>query len=477
MIKSYLGISSAFLIAAGCSTDKKANDDISSQPNIVFILTDDLGYGDIGIFGANDLQTPHIDGIARQGILFTDFYAASPVCSPSRAAFLTGRYPKRTGVNKVFFNNSLTGLPVEEITIADVLSAQGYTCGLFGKWHLGHMHQYMPLQRGFHEFFGIPYSNDTGSLAYFNGNVIESFEVDQTQMTKELTLKSVDFIKRNRNNPFFLFLSHPMPHVPLNVSPEFEGTSGRGLYGDVIHEIDWSVGQVLRELENNGLLENTLIIFTSDNGAWTVMRDHGGSSGVLREGKMFAFEGGVRVPAVAMWKGKFEENRVIKEITTIMDWFSVFAKISGANLPNYMVLDGHDITDFLLDANVSQIERDFLYYEEDSLRGYRKGAWKVKLPYEGFPGAHYKQKVEPHPLCLFNLDNDPGENYNIASKHPEIVNEMLNAMQEAVKKLGNTPPSIIVRTPSDTYHFDYLRHKYGESFFILDGGSPIIHKE
>jgi len=237
----------------------------SLSPNIVFIYTDDLGYGDISCFGATDIKTPNIDRIASEGIKFTEFYSPSPVCSPARAGLLTGRMPQRMGINGVFWPDSFTGMPKEEITIADVLKEQNYSTGMVGKWHLGHQPDYLPLQRGFEEYYGIPYSNDMASVVYLKGNDVDSLTVDQHYTTRTYTEQAVDFIDRHHQEKFYLYFAHSMPHVPIYCSPDFEGSSNRGLYGDVIQEIDWSVGEVLKKLEQYDLLENTLIVFSSDN--------------------------------------------------------------------------------------------------------------------------------------------------------------------------------------------------------------------
>lgn len=348
----------ATLLYSCTSQEKKANE--SDLPNIVFIFADDLGYGDIGCFGATDIATPNIDRIAAEGIKFTSFLSASPVCSPSRAGLLTGRMPQRMGINSVFFPESLTGMDPEEITMAEVLKTKGYRTGIVGKWHLGHMEKYLPLNQGFDEYFGIPYSNDMASVVYMRGNDVEEFKVDQHYTTRTYTEESLKFIDSNSDQPFFLFLAHNMPHVPIYASPDFEGTSKRGLYGDVIQELDWSVGEVLKKLEEKGILENTLIVFSSDNGPWLVMEDHGGSAGPLREGKQFTFEGGVRVPTVAMWKGKIEPGQVYEELATQMDWFPTFCKLVGAEIPQDREIDGKDLSGVLFE-NENREGDTFLY--------------------------------------------------------------------------------------------------------------------
>jgi arylsulfatase A len=437
------------------------------KPNFIIIFTDDLGYGDLGCFGATDIKTPNIDRLAGEGIKFTSFYSASHICSPSRAGLLTGRYPQRMGIHGVFHPDSFTGLPEDEITIPHLLAPAGYTSAMIGKWHLGHLYQYLPLQRGFDEHFGVPYSNDMADFHYFRGNKIEERNVDQRYLTRRLTEESLDFIERNSNRPFFLYLAHPMPHVPLYVSEEFEGSSQRGLYGDVIQELDWSVGKIIGKLEEEALLNNTLIVFTSDNGPWLVMRDHGGSSGPLREGKQYTFEGGMRVPTVAMWKGRIPEGIVYDDIVTMMDLFPTFAAIAGLDVPTGRPLDGIDITP-VLTGKIDNQYREFLYFDHHRLEAFRAGDWKVKLEYEGFSGARWKKAVAPHPLSLFNLREDPGERVNLAGRYTDRLDEMLKKMDSAYKALGDLPPPLRIRSQADTYHYDYLTEKYGPEFYIFD---------
>jgi arylsulfatase A-like enzyme len=427
-------------------------------PNIVFIFADDLGYGDIGAFGATDIATPNIDRIAAEGIKFTSFLSASPVCSPSRAGLLTGRMPQRLGINAVFFPESFTGMDPEEITVAEVLKSKGYRTGIVGKWHLGHLEKYLPLNQGFDEYFGIPYSNDMASVVYMRGNAVESFEVDQRFTTKTYTEESLKFIESSGDSPFFLYLAHNMPHVPIYASPEFEGTSGRGLYGDVIQELDWSVGEILKKLEEKGILENTLIVFSSDNGPWLVMEDHGGSAGPLREGKQFTFEGGVRVPTVAMWKGKIDAGQVYEDLATQMDWFPTFCKLVGAEVPQDREIDGKDLSAVLFENGMREGD-EFLYYMLSDQRAYRQGDWKIKRPYQGFAGSRGMKKVDAHDTLLFNLKNDPGETTNLSKENPEKTAQMMRAMELAVKQLGPLPESKVVRTPQDNSHYEYLEQK------------------
>ena len=433
-------------------------------PNVVIIYADDLGYGDLGCFGANDIRTPSIDRIARDGVKFTDFYSAAHVCTPSRAALLTGRLPQRMGISGVFFPESFTGMPTEEFTLAEMLRARGYATGMVGKWHLGHHHRYLPLQRGFDEYFGMPYSNDMASAVYLEGNDVADFAPDQRYTTRTYTERAVDFIERHHESPFFLYLAHNMPHVPIYASPEFEGTSQRGLYGDVIQELDWSVGQVIDALEANGVLANTLIVFSSDNGPWHVMRDHGGSAGALREGKMFTFDGGMRVPTVAMWPAGIKAEQVYADVAVMTDWMVTIAAITGANLPADRAYDGADLRPVFAGTG-RRSGNTFVYYDGLRPEGYRDGDWKLKLSYEGFGGARYKNRVDPHPLLLINLREDPGEQRNLAAAMPEKVAAMRAAMEAAHAALGPLPPPIPLRSPADESHFEHLRESYGERFW------------
>ncbi|OOG70570.1 sulfatase [Algoriphagus sp. A40] len=454
--KYILILIASLLFSCGSQEENETKSDL---PNIVFIFADDLGYGDIGCFGASDIATPNIDRIAAEGIKFTSFLSASPVCSPSRAGLLTGRMPQRMGINAVFFPESFTGMDPEEITIAEILKEKGYRTGIVGKWHLGHMEKFLPLNQGFDEYFGIPYSNDMASVVYMRGNEVEKFKVDQRYTTKTYTEESLKFIDSTADQPFFLYLAHSMPHVPIYASPEFEGKSKRGLYGDVIQELDWSVGEVLKKLEEKDILENTLVVFSSDNGPWLVMEDHGGSAGPLREGKQFTFEGGVRVPTVAMWKGKIDPGQVYEDLATQMDWFPTFCKLVGAEIPQDREIDGKDLGSVLFE-NGNREGDSFLYYMLSSQEAFREGDWKIKRPYPGFAGTRGMKKVDAHDTLLFNLKNDPGETTNLAGENPEKTAQMMRAMELAVKQLGPLPESKVVRTPQDNSHYEYLEKKH-----------------
>lgn len=461
---AFLFISPFFLLSCtgpGESPEKEL------LPNIIVIYCDDLGYGDLGCFGNEVIRTPNVDRLAEDGMKFTEFYSASPVCSPSRAALLTGRIPQRMGINSVFFPRSYTGMPVDEITVAQLLKGRGYATGIVGKWHLGHRHEYLPLQRGFDEYFGIPYSNDMHSVVYLDGNDVAAYQVDQHYTTKTYTEKACDFISRNADSPFYLYLAHSMPHVPIYASPEFDGRSGNGLYADVIEEIDWSVGEVLASLEEMEILENTLVVFSSDNGPWLVMKEMSGTSGVLREGKQFTFEGGQRVPTLAMWKGVIPAGSVYDDMGLMMDWFPTFAEMAGADMPTDRDFDGESILP-VLKGEVKHKAREFLYYDLAKLEGYRNGDWKLKLPYEGFQGARWKQGVEAHEVLLFNLKSDPAELVNLALEEPEKLVEMQKLMREFVASKGEFPPSLSIGDEADHEFYEILLERHGQDYFKLD---------
>ncbi|WP_421948133.1 sulfatase [Phaeodactylibacter xiamenensis] len=422
------------------------------KPNVVIIFTDDLGYGDLGCYGNAVIRTPHLDQMAAEGARFTEFYSISPVCSPSRAGLLTGRYPIRMGIQSVFFPESWTGMAPEEITLAEALKEQGYTTSCVGKWHLGHHHRYLPLQQGFDEYFGIPYSNDMAGVVYMEGNEVVTDEVDQRYTTRTYTEKALDFIDRKAGSPFFLYVAHSMPHVPLYASEDFEGKSPRGLYGDVIEEIDWSVGQILEKLKTEKLEENTIVIFTSDNGPWLAFGPDGGSAGPLREGKQFTFEGGMRVPGIIQWKGQIEPMES-EELVSTIDLFPTLVTLAGGTLPDDRPIDGQDISAHLLKKKPLG-ERTLAYYYNGELRAFRKGDWKIKMPYPGNESNPWRAGVPAHDTLLFNLKADRSEKYNILPKHPEKAAELLQAMEDFQTSLGTLPPLMKTRAPADNIHYD-----------------------
>lgn len=437
-----------------------ANAQTNIKPNIVLILADDLGYGDIGTFGATDIRTPNIDKLAANGLKFTSFYTPSPVCSPTRFGIMTGRFPRRQGIDGVFFPESFTGIPQEEVTIAEALKEKGYATGIVGKWHLGHHRQFLPLQNGFDEYFGIPYSNDMMAPVYIRGNEVVNSNVDQHFTTKTYTDEAISFIEKHKNEPFFLYLPHTMPHLPLYASPAFEGKSKRGLYGDVIEELDWSVGEVVNTLKKNGLEENTLVIFTSDNGPWLMFDVEGGSAGVLREGKGTTFEGGQRVPAVFSWPAKIKPGTVYNDLALQLDFFPTFLKIAGeSNLQPKNTLDGEDISQALL-GNGKRKGDEYTYYLNGKIQAFRKGDWKLRLPVAPVKD-HLSGKEKPaSDTLLFNLKSDVSEQNNLASANPAKVKELLLALETFKTRLGPTPAALPQRLPADDTHIKkyYQRH-------------------
>lgn len=443
------------LVLYGCSEPEGL---LESPPNIVFIFADDLGYGDLGCFGASDIKTPHIDRIAAEGIQFTEFYSASSICSPSRAGLMTGRLPARMGIYKAFFPSSFTGMPGEEITMAEMLKKKGYATGVVGKWHLGHMSEYLPLQQGFDYYYGIPYSNDMRSVVYMKGNEVDSFKVNQAHMIKTYVDRSLDFIEEHKSAPFFLYLAHNMPHVPLHASADFVGSSERGLYGDVVQEIDWSVGQVLQSLEDNDLLENTIVVFSSDNGPWLAMEDHGGSAGPLREGKFYTFEGGMRVPTVAMWKGKVKP-RVYTQPATQMDWFPTFAELADVDLPLDRPIDGESLVDMMVNGGEREGQEIFYFNGAGKLSAYRNGDFKVKVPFQGFESTIWNKGVAAHDSLLFNLKTDPSESTNLFGT-TENGAALFIKQEQALSELGELPPPVVIHSLEDNSHYEYLSQKH-----------------
>ena len=453
MSKSVIFLFTILISLISCQISDDSKD--KNGPNIIFIFADDLGYGDLSSYGADDISTPNIDFIADNGIQFTDFYSVSSVCTPSRAGMLTGRLPQRFGLNGVLFPESHTGMPSSEYTIAELLRDNGYNTGIVGKWHLGHKHEYLPLQQGFDSFFGIPYSNDMASTVYFRDNDVIDHFPDQSLMTKKLTEESIKFIESNLENKFYLYLAHPMPHVPIYASEDFIGSSERGLYGDVIQELDWSVGKIIEKLREKKLLDNTMIIFSSDNGPWLTMKEMGGSAGNLRNGKMYTFEGGMRVPTLAMLNGVIPPGTITNEITSQLDWFPTLASLTDSKIPDELILDGINLEKVLHGKKLSY-ERDILFFDYSRLEAYRKGDWKIKLPYEGWSGTWYKSPIDAHDTLLFNLVKDPGEKDNIFKENKKLGIELIQSMMIKYNELGVLPKSIVIRTDADESHLSDL---------------------
>ncbi|MDH5368026.1 MAG: sulfatase [Cyclobacteriaceae bacterium] len=438
------------------------------QPNVIIIFTDDQGYQDVGCFGSPDIKTPHLDKMAQEGIKLTDFYAAQAVCSASRAGLLTGCYPNRIGIHGAFMPNSNKGLNLSETTIAEMLKANGYKTGIFGKWHLGDNPKFMPNNQGFDEYFGIPYSNDMWPMhpqqgITFDFNPLPLFEnetvidtiTNQSSLTTDITERSINFIAKNKENPFFLYIAHPQPHVPLFVSDKFKGKSERGLYGDVIMEIDWSVGQILAKLKEYNLDDNTLVIFTSDNGPWLNYGDHAGSAYPLREGKGTALEGGQREPCIIRYPKKIKSGGEINVPMMAIDILPTIAEITGASLPNNKI-DGKSVWDIWTgNSNQSPHEAYYFYYHVNELHGIRYDKWKMYFPHKyrtlngreggknGFP-VDYEYNVIDQ-IELYDLSKDINETSNVASENVEVVNKiklLANTMRLELgdaleKKVGN----------------------------------------
>lgn len=423
----------------------------SDSPNIVVIFCDDLGYGDLGCFGHPTIKTPNLNQMAAEGVRLTQFYSASPVCTPSRAALMTGRLPIRSGMcsdtRRVLFPDSGGGIPASEVTLAEGLKQQGYATACVGKWHLGHLPQFLPTNNGFDSYFGIPYSNDMDrvndaprgrdsfrdpKVEYWNVPLMRNLEIverpaDQTTITRRYTEEAISFITKNKDEKFFLYLPHSLPHVPLFRSKEFESKSLRGLYGDVIEEIDWSVGQVLQTLKDLKLDQNTIVWFTSDNGPWLTFQDHGGTAGLLREGKGTTWDGGMREPTVCWWPGTIPAGQVSSELGTTMDIYATSLSLAGAKLPPDRVVDAFDLSASLM--GTSKSPRDAVYYYRGTkLMALRKGPWKAHFATQ--ESYTDNNKLNDHdPPVLYNLEVDPSEKWDVAEQHPDVVADLKAAAE------------------------------------------------
>lgn len=442
-------------------------------PNIVVILADDLGWGDLGAYGAKDIRTPHMDRMAGEGMRFTGFYSASPFCSPARAALLTGRYPARYGVNAVFFPESHTGLPASEVTVAEALRPAGYATAWIGKWHLGHHDEHLPTRHGFDEFAGLPYSNDMRNLVYLRGEAVVDPKPDQRRLTRRVTDDAIDFIRRRREQPFLLVVAHPMPHVPLHASPEFAGRSKAGLYGDVVEELDHEVGRVTAELERLGLARDTLVFITSDNGPWLEMGDHAGSAGPFRNGKNTTFEGGMRVPGIAWWPGQVKAGSIYHGLATLMDLVPTAVELAGAPLPSAPV-DGRSLVPVLTGTGGRAGPDTLAYYFRGKLEAWRSGNWKLKLPHPGKrlrPGLDWPGDYAAHETLLFDLARDPGETTDLAAARPDKVAELKAEIAAFQAAVGPAPPDITGLQPADESHLA-RREAMIEVARARQGGGP-----
>ncbi len=446
---------------------------IAAKPNIILIFADDQGYQDMSCFGHPKIKTPNMDRLAKEGRKFTAFYSVNPVCSASRAGLMTGCYPTRVGIQGVLFPNAKIGLNPDEITIAEILKEQGYATACVGKWHLGHLPQFLPTSQGFDSYFGIPYSNDMGydpkmarseNIVLRDGVTLEELtktqgrkhlaplmrnteviEVpsDQRTLTKRYTEEALKFITANKAGPFFLYLPHTMPHIPLFVTERFKDKSAGGLYGDVIEEMDWSVGEILRTVQDLEIDENTLIVYTSDNGPWLGVGKRGGSALPLRGGKFTTYEGGVREPTLMRWPGKIPAGTVCSEVASTIDLLPTFAKLAGSEAPKDRVIDGKDIWPLVsgMDGAKSPHEA-FFYYKDNTLEAVRAGKWKFRSG--PLDLASKKAGRKGRETALFDLEADKSETTNLLEKHPDVAERLKNLIAEfdAKRKANSRPAGI-----------------------------------
>lgn len=434
-----------FLIACGSVGASEAR-----SPNFVILLADDLGYGDLGCYGHPTIRTPHLDRMAAQGIKLSQFYAAH-LCTPSRAALLTGRLPIRSGLNQVLYPTSSGGISDSEITLAEALKARGYATMCIGKWHLGHLPAFLPTRHGFDHYFGIPYSNDMDvkksghpPIPLLRDGTIVERPAKQDTLTLRYTREALSFIRDHSvakgSPPFFLYLAYAFPHIPLHASKAFRGKSPRGLYGDVVEEIDWSVGQILAALRNEGLAESTLVVFTSDNGPWLIQQLHGGSAGLLREGKGSTWEGGMRVPCLAWWPGTIAPGRVALDVASELDLFPTCLDLAGAKIPDDRTHDGVSLVPVLRNAGLSS-RTDIFYYHGSELFAVRQGPWKLHLKTINPAAGEEKPKVHNPPL-LYHLLRDPSERVNVAVQHPDVIQQLLKGIEKHRRDVKTGIPQI-----------------------------------
>ncbi len=424
------------VLAAACGAPGHLEED-ARPVNLVVLFADDLGYGDLGCYGHPVIRTPELDRMAAEGLRFTQFYSASPACTASRYALLTGRLAARSGFAWVLGPASERGVHPDEVLVSEELRAAGYATAVFGKWHLGRPEAYLPLQHGFDEAFGLPYSNDMQPphgppLPLLDGNEVVEYDPDQTTLTRRYTERALDFLDRNHARPFFLYLPYAMPHVPLNPGAAFAGRSPRGEYGDVVEEIDWSVGAILQRLRELGVAEDTLVVFTSDNGPWIIKHLRGGSSGLLRDGKGSTWEGGIRVPGIFWWPGTIEAGRTTAARGSTLDLFPTAQRLAGrpreaGRGPNGLALDGEDLLPVLLGEAEERRRPLFHHGPYHKLHAVQEGPWKLHLATSSQTGKDYFEGKLP---LLFHLDRDPSETVDVAAENPEVV-ARLTALAEA----------------------------------------------
>lgn len=455
-------------IAACQAPQNQEVPDIDRPPNFVIIFCDDLGYGDLSSFGNPVIKTPNLDRMATQGQKWTQFYVADPVCTPSRAALMTGRYPIRSGMTSreraVLFPDSGAGLPSEELTIAEVLKQKNYATAHVGKWHLGHLPEYLPTAQGFDYYYGIPYSNDmdvVGNWTDYHEKaadpnyrvetenyqvpLMENLEVierptDQNTITRRYTEHAVKYINEHKDRPFFLYLAHSMPHIPLFAGEEFVGTSKRSLYGDVIEEIDWSVGQVIKVIKDLNLENQTIVMFSSDNGPWLSFRTHGGSAGPLRAGKGTTFEGGQRVPTI-FWGPGMVEPGMVTEMGATLDILNTFGTLAGAKIPADRKMDGFDLSP-VLKGHGSSPRTQFYYWGFGELHAVRSGPWKLHIQ-QRLP-VNYDRLAEMDGPELYHLEADISEKYDQASAEPDVVSSLQLLINEHLEDVKDATPDQLV---------------------------------
>lgn len=443
-------------VLSGFSTSIAAAD----YTNFIIINLDDVGYGDFSYNGAYGYKTPNVDRMAAEGMRFTHFLAAQPISGASRAGLLTGCYPNRIGFSGAPGPNSKYGIHPEEMTIGEVLKQKGYNTAVFGKWHLGDAHAFLPLQNGFDEYYGLPYSNDMWpfhpqqgegfnfpDLPTIDGNKVIGYNTDQTKFTTDYTTRAVNFIKKNKTKPFFVYLAHSMPHVPLSVSDKFKGKSEQGLFGDVMMEIDWSIGEVLKTLRELDLEENTLVILTSDNGPWTNYGNHAGSAAGLREAKATTFDGGNRVPCVMYWKGQITPGATCNKLSSNIDLLPTLADISGAPLPERKI-DGVSLWPLIKGDQDANPRKSFMYYfRKNDLEAVTDGMFKLVFPHQYVTYGAYVPGIDGQPGRLANVDlqkaelydlrRDPDERYDVLSQYPDVAVKLMKMADEMRKELGD----------------------------------------